>query len=176
VRIISGTLRGKIIRAPDFSFIRPTTDFAKSGLFNVLANHFDFSAVTVLDLFCGTGNISFEFLSRKAVHVTCVDHTDSCIRFIKTQLKALRFDNALAIKSDAFAFLNNCSKSFDIIIADPPYQYGDYEKLVDKIFEKKLLTGPGMFILEHHHKIHFDTHVNFAEQRKYGNVGFSFFR
>jgi len=176
VRIISGTYKGKIIKAPEILPVRPTTDFAKTGLFNMLSFRYKFEKITVLDLFAGTGNISFEFASRQCKSVVAVDENTDCVKFIKRTFKDLKMENAAAVKADAFEYLRNCNSSVaDIIFADPPFEMKNYDELIDLIFEDKLLKDKGAFILEHHSKTHFTKNKHFSEERKYSNVAFTFF-
>ena len=113
MRIITGHKKGKVIRAPRNLPVRPTTDFAKTALFNILRNHFDFSEVRVLDLFCGTGNISYEFLSQGCINVTCVDSNSDCIRFVKESGEKMFPEKLHVIRSDAFRFVKNCKNKFN---------------------------------------------------------------
>lgn len=175
MRIISGKFKGKILRAPAFDDARPTTDFAKTGLFNILSNRYDFDKVKVLDLFAGSGSITFEFLSRGAVYVTCVEKNAASVRFITKTLNELHFENCSVVKSDVFSFILNYAGSFDIIFADPPFSLENKDELIHLVFENNTLTEKGVFILEHQSKTHFAEHPNFVEERKYGNVTFSFF-
>ncbi len=176
MRIISGTHKGKRLHPPKNLPVRPTTDFAKESLFNVLNNRVDFEAVKVLDLFAGTGSISLEFASRQATEITAVDQNYRCIDFIKRSAKELKLDQIKAIKANVFKILAPGKNKYDIIFADPPYDLEEIPEIPDLIFENNLLNDGGMFILEHSRKNTFENHPHFEEHRKYGNVNFSFFK
>ncbi|WP_394749679.1 RsmD family RNA methyltransferase [Spongiimicrobium salis] len=176
MRIISGQYKGRRITAPKKLPVRPTTDMAKEGLFNILNNSFYFDEISVLDLFAGTGNISYEFASRGAEHIICVDAHYGCIKFIDqiaTQLEA----NITAIKSDVFSYLEKTQKKHDIIFADPPYALPeeDFSKISHWVFKNQLLKEEGVLIIEH--SKHTDlSHLDyFSSSRKYGGSVFSFF-
>jgi len=176
VRIISGTYKGRRISPPKNLPVRPTTDMSKESLFNILNNHFDFTAISVLDLFAGTGNISYEFGSRGAESITCVDEDFGCIRFIKQTAAEFDFPIA-AIKSNVFTFLEKNSGAYDVIFADPPYhmEQAQFEKLVNLIFEKKLLAGEGMLIVEHSKHTKLAAMPHFSFDKHYGGSVFTFF-
>jgi 16S rRNA (guanine966-N2)-methyltransferase len=176
MRIISGKHKGRRISPPKGLPVRPTTDMSKEALFNVLNNHFSFDNLKILDLFAGTGNISFEFASRGCTPITSVDADFGCIKFIK-QI-ATEFDfNIAATKSDVFAFLDKNKTSYDIIFADPPYGLDQktFEKIVLTVFEKELLNEEGMMIIEHSKYTKLDHLINFSFQKSYGGSFFSFF-
>ena len=179
MRIISGTLKGKRITAPTNLPVRPTTDFAKEALFNILNNEWYFDEITVLDLFSGIGSISLEFASRGAKKVTSVDNFYGCIKFLDETSKQLKLDEKITtIKSDVLKYLEKpATKKFDIIFADPPYdmEVESYKKIVELIFANQWLDEGGNFVLEHPSNISFDEHPNFVQHKKYGNVHFSFF-
>jgi len=175
MRIISGKNRGRQIIAPDNLPVRPTTDMAKESLFNILNNYFYFDRVKVLDLFAGTGNISYEFASRGAASIIAVDIDLHCTNFISRTIEKLQFANAAVIRQDAFAYTSSCRQTFDIIFADPPYQLEDIGKIVDNVFEHNLLKPNGWLVLEHS-KVHdFSRNPHFYEHRNYGKVNFTFF-
>jgi 16S rRNA (guanine(966)-N(2))-methyltransferase RsmD len=176
MRIISGKYRGKHILTPGNLPVRPTTDFAKVGLFNILKNLVDFETVSVLDLFSGTGNISYEFFSRGAVKITAVESNIRCVAFIQKTIQDLRADNLSVIRGDVFRYLSKSTETFDIIFADPPYQLETIEEIPHLIFQEKKLNENGWFILEHSKRYNFSGHPFFNQQRTYGNVNFSFFR
>lgn len=176
MRIISGIHKGKKINPPKNLPVRPTTDFAKEGLFNILNNIIDFEKTIVLDLFAGTGSISFEFASRKAKYIVSVDLNDRCCDFILKTSKALNLNNLKVVKKDVFKFLTVQTQTYDLIFADPPYFMNDIELLPELIINKKLLNSGGYFILEHSSNIFFQKHSFFHEHRKYGNVNFTFFK
>jgi 16S rRNA (guanine966-N2)-methyltransferase len=176
VRIISGKYRGRQIHTPGNLPVRPTTDFAKESLFNVLNNLVDFEDIHVLDLFAGTGNISYEFYSRGAITVTAVELDPKCAAFISRTIQMISADTLTVIRTDVFHYLKRPCESFDIIFADPPYQMENIEKIPDMIFQSQILKENGLFILEHSKRQDFSNHAFFYQHRKYGNVNFSFFR
>ena len=176
MRIVSGTLKGKRLTAPKKLPVRPTTDFAKEALFNILNNHYHFSGLQVLDLFSGTGNIAYEFGSRGAEAINSVDAHLECIRFINKTSEELDLP-ITTVKSDVFKYLSAINTTFDIIFADPPYDFevDSLQKMVDTTFEKKLLNEDGVLIIEHSKKLELSHLAHFTESRKYGNSVFSFF-
>lgn len=176
MRIISGKLKARRFTIPKGFPSRPTTDFAKEGLFNILENRTSLIDLEILDLCSGTGNISLEFLSREAGHVTSIDQNFNCIRHLYKTAKQFDVANNLTtIKSDILTFLENCSQQFDLIFADPPYEYKDHTSIARIVFEKQLLTENGMLIIEHGRHTKLDELTNFEKTRTYGNVYFSFF-
>jgi 16S rRNA (guanine(966)-N(2))-methyltransferase RsmD len=175
VRIVSGKFKSRRINAPGNIPVRPTTDFAKESIFNILNNHFDFEDLDVLDLFCGIGGITFEFASRGVKEIISIDNNPRCTEFIKKTAAEFGIENLKVIKNNAFSFLGFCTKQFDIIFADPPYDSEGIDKIPDLVFEKNLLKANGWLILEHSEKIKFIKHPNFKEHRKYGKVNFSIF-
>nr|WP_299066970.1 RsmD family RNA methyltransferase [uncultured Allomuricauda sp.] len=176
MRIISGKYKGKRLTAPKKLPVRPTTDMAKEGLFNILNNRFYFDELRVLDLFSGTGNISFEFASRGAQGIIAVDSFSGCIQYILKTAKELDFPIS-GIKSDVFKFLERTKEKGDVIFADPPYSFKDdqFSKIADLVFEKELLLENGVLIIEHSNQTELSNHPNFTESRKYGGSVFSFF-
>jgi 16S rRNA (guanine966-N2)-methyltransferase len=176
MRIISGKYKGRRISPPKGLPVRPTTDMSKEALFNVLNNHFSFEGLKVLDLFAGTGNISYEFASRGSTPITSVDGDFGCVKFIK-QVAAEYDFNIAATKSDVFAFLEKNKTSYDIIFADPPYALDQktFEKIVLLIFEKELLNEEGMMVIEHSKYTKLNHMINFSFQKSYGGSIFSFF-
>lgn len=175
MRIISGNNKGKRINPPKTLPVRPTTDFAKEGLFNILNNKIYFDEITVLDLFSGTGSISFEFASRQAKQITAIDSNYHCVEFIRKTAKELNYDKLRPLKSNVFKFLSGTQNTFDLIFADPPYDMEEIEKIPALIFDNHVLNEDGIFILEHSRNLSFEEHPHFSEHRKYGNVNFSFF-
>lgn len=176
MRIIGGKYKGKRFQVQGHITARPTTDFAKEALFNILANKIDFEDVKILDLFAGIGSISAEFISRGSKTVWSVEQNKKLVRFINDFTPQLDAEGKLkVIQADVFKFLNTCSVKFDIIFADPPYFHEKVDKLPEIIIEKKLLTSGGFIILEHDKNHDFQHHPNFSETRKYGNVHFTFF-
>ncbi|MGC9375478.1 MAG: RsmD family RNA methyltransferase [Bacteroidales bacterium] len=175
MRIVSGTHKGRIITPPKNFKARPTTDFAKENLFNILNNNFDFSEVTVLDIFSGTGSIAYEFASRGSQHVISVEKNFKHQSFIKKTIDNLGLTQIKSIKTDAFRFIKSCNEQFDIIFADPPYDLEELESIPEFIFDFKILKKNGWLIVEHGEKTNFSNQKGFKEQRKYGGVNFSIF-
>lgn len=175
MRIIGGTLGGRRLHPPSNLPVRPTTDLAKESLFNILNNIVDFEALKVLDLFSGTGSISYEFASRNAVEVVSVDVSQRCTAFIKKTIEELHISNQLVYKTDVFNFLKSCRSTFDLIFADPPYDSPKFQQIPEMIFGQKLLNDSGMLIVEHPREINYASHPNFERLRNYGKVNFSFF-
>lgn len=177
MRIISGKLKRYRFAPPKGFPSRPTTDFAKEGLFNILENKLDLVDLEILDLYAGTGNISFEFASRDAGTITAVDRNYKCTRFIKEFAKKFELEDSLhVIKADVLQFIENQSKSYDIIFADPPFEDKVHNELITKVMEGSLLKEDGLFILEHSKHNPLAEHKNFHSFRKYGGVIFSFFK
>lgn len=176
MRIISGKFKGRRISPPKNLPVRPTTDMSKESLFNILNNRVDFGGLKVLDLFAGTGNISFEFGSRGSENITAVDSDFGCIKFIKQT--AAEFDlNIAAVKGDVLKFLQTHKSSYDIIFADPPYHMDQklFEELITVIFERELLQEEGLMIIEHSKHTSLDNMMNFSFRKNYGGSVFSFF-
>jgi 16S rRNA (guanine(966)-N(2))-methyltransferase RsmD len=176
MRIVSGTLRGRRLNPPSNLPVRPTTDFAKESLFNVLNNMIDFESVHVLDLFSGTGSISFEFISRGALQVISVDSNARCVDFIRKTSLAWDIPNLETVRADVFRFLNHAWKKVDIIFADPPYDLPDINKIPDLVSGSGILQPSGLFILEHGSRHTFRDHPLFTQQRQYGSVNFTIFK
>lgn len=176
MRITGGLFRGRKINAPANLPVRPTTDFAKTALFNILANHFNFEAVVALDLYAGTGSISFEFLSRGIKEMTCVDESIKCISFIKKTASELNASNIHCIRSEVLRFLKQANKKWDIIFADPPYDLNDTDSIPQIVFENNLLAANGWLIIEHQSKRTLVTSIPLYQLRKYGNSAFSVFK
>ena len=176
MRIISGIHRGRNIRPPKNLPVRPTTDKAKEGLFNILNNRVDFEDLNVLDLFCGTGNVSFEFVSREVSSVTCVDQNFRCIGFVKSTMEELNCDSYKALRADCLSFVGSTNENWNLIFADPPYNYPKYPELVEAILNRNLLSEDGILIIEHPAEVSFEGNPKLTETRKYGRVHFSFFQ
>jgi 16S rRNA (guanine966-N2)-methyltransferase len=176
VRIITGKFRGKQIHPPANLPVRPTTDFAKVSLFNILNNLVDFEGLRVLDLFAGTGSISYEFFSRGASMVTAIDKDSHCIAFISKTAESMKADNLEAVREDALQFLKHPFGQYDLVFADPPYDMEGIETIPDQVLGSGILIPDGYFILEHSRDQDFSDHPDFHEHRKYGNVNFTFFR
>jgi 16S rRNA (guanine966-N2)-methyltransferase len=176
MRIISGKYKGRRIFPPKNLPVRPTTDMSKEALFNVLNNHFSFEGLKILDLFSGTGNISFEFASRGSMPITAVDADFGCVKFIKQVASEYDFNIAVT-KSDVFLFLEKNKTSYDIIFADPPYalDQATFEKIVLLVFERELLQEEGMMVIEHSKYTKLDHMTNFSFKKSYGGSIFSFF-
>jgi len=175
MRIISGDLKGKQFTPPAGYKARPTTDFAKEGLFNILANQYDFPEISLLDLFSGTGSISFEFASRGCKEITAVEMNPLHYSFIKSTISKLGLDGVQVLRNNVFDFLSICRKSYDIIFADPPYDIAGLENIPDKILSYPILKEDGLLIFEHPAAINFKSNPRFIKEKKYGNVHFSFF-
>lgn len=176
MRIIRGRFKTRKYTVPKRFPSRPTTDFAKEGLFNVLENQFDLYDLKILDLCAGTGNISIEFLSREAGTVTAVDKNYHCYKHISTLARELGCDSEIAvIKADILKFLEQTTQQYDIIFADPPYAYEHHAAIATTVFERNLLAPDGMLIIEHGRETNMESHPHFILSRKYGNVHFSFF-
>jgi 16S rRNA (guanine(966)-N(2))-methyltransferase RsmD len=176
IRIISGSQKGRRISAPYSLPVRPTTDFAKEGLFNLLSNRIDLEACRVLDLFAGTGNISYEFASRGCTNITSVDADARCIRFIQDTTTKLNLRTIKTIRQDVFTFINrNSSSEWSLIFADPPFDLDKKAELPGLIFEHNLLTTDGLLVIEHPQNTRFTDTSHLLETRKYGKVQFSFF-
>ena len=175
MRIIGGKLKGKVILPPAGYKARPTTDFAKEGLFNVLDNEYEFEDLKVLDLFGGTGSIAFEFASRGAARVYCVEMARENASFIKTEAARLGLQNVTMVRANVFDFLPLCREKFDIVFADPPYALEGLETLPDKVLEAGILHPECYFILEHPAEYDFAAHPAFVKTKVYGKVHFSFF-
>jgi 16S rRNA (guanine(966)-N(2))-methyltransferase RsmD len=176
VRIISGKYKGKNILAPASLPARPTTDFAKSALFNILNNRVDYESSSVLDLFCGTGNISYEFISRGCQKLVAVDADGRSAKFVKETLLKLGETGARIIKSDVFRFLETVHEKFDIIFADPPFELEDTDRLPELVKNQSLLNEDGMLIIEHQSKRKLESEWQPAEVRVYGNCAFSIYK
>jgi 16S rRNA (guanine966-N2)-methyltransferase len=175
MRIISGKYRGRQIHPPANLPVRPTTDFAKESLFNILNNTIGIDGLDVLDLFAGTGSISFEFFSRGCNSVTAVDIDHKCIHFIKRTAELMNADNLDAIRMNCYQFLKYPGKSYDLIFADPPYDLEGIDKLPDLVCGGGLLKKDGLFILEHSKDYSFAESPYFSQHREYGSVNFTFF-
>lgn len=157
---------------------RPTTDFAKENLFNVLNKYIDFEeeGITALDLFAGTGSISIELVSRGCERVISVEKEPAHHAFISKIMKEVKTEACLSIRGDVFKFIQSSSQQFDFIFADPPYALKELGTLPDLVFEKNLLKEGGLFVLEHGKDYHFEEHPRFIEHRAYGSVNFSLFQ
>lgn len=176
MRIISGKNKGKHLVAPSKLPVRPTTDFAKEALFNILNNRYYFDEISVLDLFSGTGNISYEFASRGCENIVSVDNHKGCVQFITKT--ALELDYSITLfKSDVYDYLSKTNQKFDVIFADPPYEFiqDKFAEIVHLIFERNLLNEGGILIIEHSKQTDLEDTPYFSYSRKYGGNVFSFF-
>ncbi|NRA94211.1 MAG: RsmD family RNA methyltransferase [Psychroserpens sp.] len=176
MRIISGQYKGRRISAPKKLPVRPTTDMAKESLFNILNNHFYFDEISVLDLFSGTGNISYEFASRGTEEITAVDAHFGCVKFI--QETAEQFEMPITcIKSDVFKYLENSKAKYTLIFADPPYDFSvdQFAKIPELVFENDLLQDEGLLIIEHAKHTDVTQLDNYEYSKSYGGNTFSFF-
>jgi 16S rRNA (guanine(966)-N(2))-methyltransferase RsmD len=176
MRIIGGTLKGLRLNPPKNLPVRPTTDLAKEALFNILLNQIEFDDIKVLDLFCGTGNIAYEFASRGAKQVIAVDRSIHCINYIKDTSRQHGLTNIKTFKADIFKYLQVETEQYDLIFADPPYDMNQIPEIPKIIFEKNLLSPDGLLIVEHQSMQNLSNHPAFVEQRKYGHSSFSFFK
>jgi len=175
MRIISGKYQRRILKPPSNLPVRPTTDLAKEALFNILNNLKELEGSKILDLFAGTGSISFEFASRGAEKVIAVDLNFKCIEYIKRIKTELDLQSLIPFKSDAFRYLQACKSQFDIIFADPPFDLAGIESIHKIVFERDLLAVNGLLIIEHSGTKSFDGLESFLQERKYGKVHFAFF-
>ncbi|MCH2489134.1 MAG: RsmD family RNA methyltransferase [Flavobacteriales bacterium] len=176
MRIISGTHKGRRLTAPKSLPVRPTTDFAKEALFNILRNQYELTQLSVLDLFAGTGNISFEFASRGVPTIRAVDAHYECVKYINKVAEEFQFPIE-TIKADVFKYVGTSHAASDIIFADPPYEF-DTERLTEltgNIFQNNLLAPDGILIIEHAKQTDLSLIPRFQEARKYGSSVFSFF-
>jgi 16S rRNA (guanine(966)-N(2))-methyltransferase RsmD len=175
MRIITGKYKGRHFDIPRSFKARPTTDFAKENIFNVLAGYIDFDGAKALDLFSGTGSITLELLSRGCSRVVSIEQDRDHHRFICDCLKKLNDKQALPLRADVFRFLKSCHEQYDFIFADPPYALKELPQIPDLVIEKKLLKPDGIFVFEHGKDYDFSQHPYFREHRAYGSVNFSIF-
>ncbi|MCR4592914.1 MAG: RsmD family RNA methyltransferase [Bacteroidaceae bacterium] len=177
MRVITGKYKGRHFDVPRSFKARPTTDFAKENLFNVLQGYIDFDEEpTALDLFSGTGSITLELLSRGCSRVVSVEADALHYSFIRGFVEKLQDLNAFPVKADVFRFLSKCHEQFDFIFADPPYALPQLEQLPDIVLSRQLLREDGLFVLEHGKTQDFSQHPRFVDHRAYGSVNFSFFK
>ncbi|WP_435262841.1 RsmD family RNA methyltransferase [Tenacibaculum sp. nBUS_03] len=176
MRIISGKHKSKRISAPKNLPVRPTTDMAKESLFNILNNLYYFDSISVIDLFSGTGNISYEFASRGTEEIYAVDAHFNCIKFINQTSKDLDL-NINTLKSDVYKFLEKTPLKADVIFADPPYNFKEEEflKIANTVFEKNILKNEGLLVIEHSKHTTLSNHPFFSYEKRYGGNVFSFF-
>lgn len=176
MRIITGKYKGRHFDIPRSFKARPTTDFAKENIFNVLKGYLDLDGAMALDLFAGTGSISLELLSRGCSQVVSVERDREHARFIQQCVEKLAADNHTLIKGDVFRFVKGCHARFDLIFADPPYALEQLEQIPDLVFQHQLLKDDGVFVFEHGKQNDFSQHPNFVEHRAYGSVNFTIFK
>ena len=176
MRIITGTYKGRHFDIPRTFKARPTTDFAKENIFNVLQGYIDFEGATALDLFAGTGSISLELVSRGCKQVVSVEADREHANFIRQCFAKLNDDKDLLIRGDVFRFLKSCHQQFDFIFADPPYALKQLPEIPDLILNGNLLAEDGLFVFEHGKDQDFSAHQRFVEHRSYGSVNFSIFK
>ena len=176
MRIISGKYKGRHFDIPRSFKARPTTDFAKENLFNILNNTLDFEEVKALDLFSGTGSISLELLSRGCQEVTSVEMDSLHFSFLKKSQAALNDNNWRIIRDDVFRFIRRCSAEYDLIFADPPYALKELGEIPNMILSGNMLKEDGIFIFEHGKDYDFSQHPQFIRHKAYGSVNFSFFK
>lgn len=174
MRIISGKFKGRRLTAPSNLPVRPTTDYAKESLFNILNNNFYFEDLAILDCFSGTGNVSYEFLSRGVKSVDALDANFNCVSYQKKIKEELKCENFNPMKQDVFKALKSIPEPYDIVFCDPPYDLPNIPEIADLVFKKELLKEDGWLIIEHSKATSFQ-HSNYKETRKYGNVNFSIF-
>lgn len=174
MRIISGKNRGRQIVAPDNLPVRPTTDLGKESLFNILNNYFYLDQIHVLDLFSGTGNLSYEFASRGALSVVSVDSDSRCANFIRKTAEKLDYTQISVVRHDAFEYVAACRQKFNVIFADPPYALTGIEKIVQDVFKNELLAPDGWLIIEHSKDKDYSHDPHFFQHRTYGKVNFTF--
>lgn len=178
MRIVSGVLKGRLFNPPTNFKARPTTDIAKESLFNILNNFIDYESTNVLDLFSGTGSISYEFASRGCPSVISVEKNFHHFKFIKKCIDDFKLDNIIKpLNTDVFIYLTKVTgQTFDLIYADPPFDLTSLDKIPDIVMESNILKNDGLFILEHGANNNFENHKNFSQMRKYGKVCFTFFK
>jgi 16S rRNA (guanine(966)-N(2))-methyltransferase RsmD len=176
MRIISGKYGGRKINPPhNMPYTRPTTDIAKEGLFNILQNRIQIEGARTLDLFGGTGCISYELASRGAEQLTIVEKDSQMLQFIKNNVEMLKIENVQVLNMDVFNFLNTCTQQYEVIFAGPPYALTTIDVLPKTIVERKLISPTGYFILEHTPRNNYKNFAGYSFERNYGSTIFSFF-
>lgn len=174
MRIISGSHRGLKLQAPAKLPVRPTTDMAKEALFNIIEQKVNIDEISVLDLFAGTGNISFEFSSRGVKEITSIDRHADCVKYIQETNQKLKFQSTI-IRADVFKYLKTCVHKYDLIFADPPYDLPNIPEIIHWVKENSILKPNGVLIIEHSSFQNLSSYKGFVEARKYGTSTFSFF-
>ena len=175
MRIIGGIHGGRKFHPPTKMPARPTTDIAKEGLFNILQNSLDFDELKTLDLFGGTGSISYELASRGCTDLTLIEQDSNLMNFIKNNIAILKFENFKTYKMDVFRYIHQCNEQYDFIFAGPPYALKNIDDIPKLIFEKQLLKNKGMFVLEHTPRNNYENAPYFKRSKNYGTTIFSFF-
>jgi 16S rRNA (guanine966-N2)-methyltransferase len=176
MRIIGGEMGGRRINPPTkMPYTRPTTDLAKEGLFNILQNQVEFDGAKTLDLFGGTGSISYELASRGAASLTIIEKDQAMFQFIKDNIQKLGIENCQVLKMDVFKFIETGRESYDFIFAGPPYALSNINQIPVMVVEKKLIAPNGVFVLEHTPRNNYEGYEGFVKQRNYGTTVFSFF-
>lgn len=178
MRVISGIYKRRRFEVPHTFKARPTTDFAKENLFNVLNNYIDFEdeGITALDLFAGTGSISLELVSRGCSRVISVEKDPQHFAFIRKVMNEVQTEACMPVRGDVFKYIERCNTDFHFIFADPPYALKQLADIPEAVFSHHLLKPDGVFVLEHGKDLSFESHPHFVEHRHYGSVNFSFFR
>ena len=176
MRIVGGEHGGRKFNPPSkMPYTRPTTDIAKEGLFNVLQHKLDIEELKTLDLFGGTGSISYELASRGAKDLTIVEKDPAMYEFIKKTITALKLENCKVVRSDVFKFIEHCDDSYDLIFAGPPYSLATIDQLPIRVFQKQLLAPGGWFVLEHTPRNNYKSFEGYSTERNYGTTIFSIF-
>lgn len=175
MRIISGFLKGRKIDPPKDFTARPTTDFAREGLFNLLFNRKEIQGAKVLDLFAGSGTVGFEFVSRGAAEVLAVDVDMNVLKFIRKKAEEFNTPQMKTLRLDALQYLSRAGTAYDLIFCDPPFDRENPGEIPDAVFAHNVLKPDGLLVLEHEDTHSFETHPHYLEDRKYGRVKFTFF-
>lgn len=175
MRIVGGKYKGRVFTPGKTFKARPTTDMAKESLFNILQNTIDFEGIRALDLFAGTGSISYELASHGCTDITTVEINVDHVNFIKEVIQKLGEKNIRLVKSNVFVFATRIKEQFDLIFADPPYDHPKFGEVAELIFKNNLLKPGGLFILEHSGQYDYSSHPHFKDLRRYGSVHFSIF-
>lgn len=175
MRIIGGIHGGRKFHPPANMPARPTTDIAKEGLFNIIQNNLDIENLSTLDLFGGTGSISYELASRGCTDLTLVEQDHQTVQFIKRTVETLQFENFKVLKMDVFTYIRNCQAAFDFIFAGPPYALKNIDDLPDLVVQKNMLKPGGWFVLEHTPRNNYEKHPWFNRSKHYGTTIFSIF-
>jgi len=178
MRIIGGSFRGRRFSPPANNWpTRPTTDYAKEGLYNILTNDIDFGEIKFLDLFGGTGNHCYEMISRGCEDATYVEKYPGCVKYFIETTKKLKIEPYVKVKKmDVFKYIKHTDEQYDLIFADPPYALRTLDQIPDMVFENKLLRENGLLVVEHNHIVSFEKHINLKKARNYGQTIFSFFQ